>query len=153
MNKVILMGRLTRDPEVFYSNNANGTTVTRFALAVNRRFKVEGKQDVDFINCVSFGKNAEFVQKYFKKGQMVSVVGSLRIESYDGKDGQKRYSTDVAVDEAYFAESKSSYENRSKYEGNQNNNEKSNIQNNNNFQSESDFAAIDEDVDEGELPF
>lgn len=105
MNKVILMGRLTRDPEIRYSKGANSIAVTRFTLAVNRLYKRDGEPDADFINIVAFGKRGEFAAKYFKKGQMVSIVGHMRIESYD-ENGTKRWTTKVIVDEQYFAESK-----------------------------------------------
>ncbi len=106
MNKVILMGRLTRDPEVRYSQSANPMAIARYSLAVNRRFKREGEPDADFINCVAFGKTGEFVEKYLKKGQLINVIGSLRTGSYDDKDGKKVYTTDVVVEEHFFAESK-----------------------------------------------
>ena len=112
MNKVILMGRLTRDPEVRYSQGATPVAVARYTLAVNRRFRREGEPEADFINCVAFGKGGEFVERFFKKGQMVSVVGRLQVRSWDDKDGTKRWSTEVVTEEHYFAESKSSYEGR-----------------------------------------
>ena len=112
MNKVILMGRLTRDPEVRYSQGSTPLAVARYTLAVNRRFRREGEPEADFINCVAFGKGGEFVERFFKKGQMVSVVGRLQVRSWDDKDGTKRWSTDVVTEEHYFAESKSSYEGR-----------------------------------------
>lgn len=116
MNKVILMGRLTRDPETRYSQSAEPLAVTRYTLAVDRRFgKREGEQSADFINVVAFGKAGEFAEKYFRKGQMVSVVGRLQVSSYDDKDGVKKWSTDVVVEEQYFAESKKSFEERSSY--------------------------------------
>lgn len=109
MNKVILMGRLVRDPDTTYTNAADPLAISKFTLAVNKRFKRQGEADADFINCVSFGKAGEFVEKYFKKGQMVAVVGRLQVRSYD-KDGEKRWATDVVVEEQYFAESKASFE-------------------------------------------
>ena len=110
MNKVILMGRLTRDPEVRYSQSANPIAVARYGLAVRRQFKREGEPDVDFINIVAFGKAGEFAEKYFQKGQMISVVGRLQIGSWEDKDGVKRTSVDVIAEEQHFAESKSSFE-------------------------------------------
>ena len=110
MNKVILMGRLTKDPEVRYSQSSEPLAVARYTLAINRRFKRQGESDADFINCVAFGKAGEFAEKYFKKGQMVSIVGRLQVRSWDDKDGKKRWSTDVIVEEQYFAESKASFE-------------------------------------------
>jgi len=110
MNKVILMGRLTKDPEVRYSQGSEPLAVARYSLAINRRFKRQGEPDADFINCVSFGKAGEFAEKYFKKGQMVSVVGRLQVRSWDDNEGKKRWSTDVVVEEQYFAESKASFD-------------------------------------------
>lgn len=112
MNKVILMGRLTRDPEIRYSQSAEPLAITRYSLAVNRQFKRDGEPDADFINVVAFGKRGEFASKYFKKGQMVAVVGQLRINSYEDQNGQKKWSTDVVVDEQHFAESRASFESR-----------------------------------------
>lgn len=112
MNKVILMGRLVRDPEVRYSQGNEPLAVARYTLAVNRRFKRQGEQDTDFIGCVAFGKAGEFAEKYFKKGQMVSVIGRLQVRSWDDNEGKKRWSTDVVVEEQYFAESKTAFENR-----------------------------------------
>ena len=101
MNKVILMGRLARDPEL--RSTPNGVSVCTFALAVSRRFKnANGEYDADFINCVAWRQTAEFISKNFTKGRMLGVAGSLQTRSYD-KDGQKRYVTEVSVDEAYFA--------------------------------------------------
>lgn len=106
MNKVILMGRLAREPEVRYSQGTEPLAVARYTLAVNRRFKRQGEPEADFINCVAFGKTGEFAEKYFKKGQMVSVVGRLQVRSWDDNEGKKRWSTDVIVEEQYFAEVK-----------------------------------------------
>lgn len=106
MNKVILMGRLTRDPEVRYGNGENASAVARFSLAVDRRFRREGEQSADFINCVAFGKGAEFIEKYFRQGMRVSICGRIQTGSYTNKDGQKVYTTDVVVEEQEFAESK-----------------------------------------------
>ena len=91
MNKVILMGRLTRDPEIRYSQSAEPLAITRYSLAVNRQFKRDGEPDADFINVVAFGKRGEFASKYFKKGQMVAVVGQLRINSYEDQNGQQKF--------------------------------------------------------------
>ncbi len=108
MNKVILMGRLTRDPEVRYTASNQQMAVSRYTLAVDRSYKREGEPDADFINIVAFGKRAEFAGKYFRKGMMVAVVGELRISSYEDRDGNKRWSTDVVVSEQYFADGKAS---------------------------------------------
>lgn len=109
MNKVILMGRLVRSPEVRYSQGAEPIAVARYTLAVNRRFKRKNEPEADFIPCVAFGKAGEFAEKYFKKGQLVSIVGRLQVRSWD-KDGERRWSTDVIVEEQYFAESKAAAE-------------------------------------------
>ena len=110
MNKVILMGRLVKDPEVRYSQGNEPIAVAKYTLAVNRRFKRQGEQDADFIGCVAFGKAGEFAEKYFRKGQMISVIGRLQVRSWDDNEGKKRWSTDVVVEEQYFAESKASSE-------------------------------------------
>lgn len=106
MNKVILMGRLAREPEVRYSQGTEPLAIARYTLAVNRRFKRQGEPEADFINCVAFGKTGEFAEKYFKKGQMVSVVGRLQVRSWDDNEGKKRWTTEVIVEEQYFAEGK-----------------------------------------------
>ena len=149
MNKVILMGRLARDPEVRYSQGATPLAVARFTLAVNRRFKREGEPDADFIGCVAFGKQGEFVERFFKKGQMVSVVGRLQVRSWDDKDGSKRWSTDVVVEETYFAESKASFEGRSAAGGNDFSAPK---QQSAPSQAEG-FYPIDESIEDDDLPF
>ncbi len=106
MNKVILMGRLTRDPEVRYTQTSN-TLVASFSLAVNRRFTREGDtQTADFINIVAWGKTGEFCSKYFKKGQQVAVIGRLQTRTWEDQQGQKRYVTEVIAEETYFADSK-----------------------------------------------
>ena len=107
MNKIILMGRLTRDPEVRYGQGANATAVSRFSIAVDRRFKREGQPETDFFNCTTFGKQAEFVEKYLKKGTKVLVTGSLQNDNYE-KDGVKHYTVQIICDELEFAESKGS---------------------------------------------
>lgn len=106
MNKVVLIGRLTRDPEVRYSQAAEPVAVARYTVAVNRRFKRQGEADADFIPCLAFGKQGEFAEKYFKKGQMVSVVGRLQVRNWEDSEGKKRTTTEVVVEEQYFAESK-----------------------------------------------
>ena len=107
MNKVILMGRLTRDVEVKYTQNTN-TLICSFGLAVGRRFVKEGQQDVDFFNIVALGKTGEFCSKYFNKGQQVAIVGRLQTRNYDDKDGKKVYVTEVLAEEVHFADSKKS---------------------------------------------
>jgi len=106
MNKVILMGRLTRNPDVRYSQGEKAIAVARYTLAVNKAFKREGEPDADFINCVTFGRNAEFAEKYFKQGTKLVVCGRIQTGSYVNKDGIKIYTTDIIVDEQEFAESK-----------------------------------------------
>ena len=138
MNKVILMGRLTRDPEVRYTQGDNAIAIARYSLAVDRRFKRDGEPDADFINCVAFGKSGEFAEKYLKKGTKVAVVGRIQTGSYTNKDGQKVYTTDVVVEEQEFAESKnsSSSDNNQSAPANKN----------------TDFMNIPDGIDE-ELPF
>ena len=106
MNKVILMGRLTRDPEVRYSQGENASAVARYSLAVDRRFKRDGEQSTDFINCVAFGKTAEFAERYLRQGTKLLVTGRIQTGSYTNRDGVKVYTTDVVVEEQEFAESK-----------------------------------------------
>ena len=106
MNKVILMGRLTRDPEVRYTQT-NNTLVSSFSLAVNRRFARQGEErQADFINVVAWSKLGEFCSKYFKKGQQVGVIGRLQVRNWEDEQGQKHYVTEVVAEEAYFADSK-----------------------------------------------
>lgn len=107
MNKVILMGRLTRDPEIRYGQGESAMAVARYTLAVDRRFKREGEQSADFLPCVAFSKNAEFAEKWLKQGIKIVVVGHIQTGSYTNKDGVKVYTTDIIVDEQEFAESKS----------------------------------------------
>ena len=106
MNKVILMGRLTRDPEVRYSAGDNSTAVARYTLAVDRRFKRNGEQDADFINCVAFGRTAEFAEKYLKQGTKMVVSGRIQTGNYTNREGRKIYTTEVVLEEQEFAESK-----------------------------------------------
>lgn len=137
MNKVILMGRLTKDPDVRYSQANPPVAVARYSLAVNRRFKKQGEQEADFINCVAFGKAAEFVEKFLKKGMQISIVGRIQTGSYTDKDGKKIYTTDVVVEEHYFTESKKDSQTSS------------------NAPSDSTeaFYPVDENVDDADLPF
>ena len=108
MNKVILMGRLVRDPEVRYSQGENATAVARFTLAVDRRFNRNSGDDnnADFIGCVAFGRQAEFAEKYFRKGTRIAITGRIQTGSYTNRDGVRVYTTDVVVEEQEFAESK-----------------------------------------------
>lgn len=107
MNKVIEIGRLTKDPEIRYSQGVNTTCVARYTLAVDRKFKQDGQPDCDFINCIAFGKLGEFAEKYLHKGTKIAVTGRIQTGSYTNKDGQKVYTTDVVVEEQEFCESKS----------------------------------------------
>ena len=107
MNKVIEIGRLTKDPEIRYSQGANTTCVARYTLAVDRQFKQEGQPTADFINCIAFGKLGEFAEKYLHKGVKIAVTGRIQTGSYKNKDGNTVYTTDVVVEEQEFAESKS----------------------------------------------
>lgn len=140
MNKVILMGRLARDPEVRYSQSAEPLAVARYTLAVDRRFKRQGEQEADFIKCVAFGKTGEFAEKYFKKGQLVSIVGRIQVRSWEDRSGTRKWTTEVIVEEQYFAESKAAAESRSKVEKQGENVPEG-------------FYPIDESVEDDDLPF
>ncbi len=151
MNKVILMGRLTKDPEL--KSTSNGVSRATFTVAVDRRFKsASGERETDFINCVAWRQNAEFVSRYFTKGQKMSLVGSLQVRTWDDQQGKRNWITEVIVDEVYFAESKSESSNN-----NYNNNNNSYSNNNNSYNSgnytsssEGFFEAPDDDT---QLPF
>ena len=137
MNKVIIIGRFTRDPEIKYTTGENATATARFSLAVNRRFKnKEGNYDADFINCVAFGKTAEFIEKSFTKGMAIGITGRIQTGSYTNKEGQKVYTTDVVVEETEFVESK-------------NKGTSDNVPNNN-ANSNSDFEEV---ISDDEMPF
>lgn len=110
MNKVILMGRLTRDPEVRYTTGEETKAIARYTLAVDRRFKREGEATADFINCVAFGRQAEFAEKYFRQGIKILVTGRIQTGSYTNKEGRKVYTTDIVVEEQEFAETKKTEE-------------------------------------------
>ena len=119
MNKVILMGRLTRDPEVRYSQGAEPLAIARYTLAVDRRGRRDangGDQTADFIQCVSFGRTAEFAEKYFKQGTKIAISGRIQTGSYTNKDGNKVYTTEVVVEEQEFAESKAASGNGGSYQ-------------------------------------
>ena len=115
MNKVILMGRLTRDPEVRYSQGESANAVARYTLAVDRRFKRDGDATADFINCVAFDRAGEFAEKYFRQGMRVLVSGRLQTGSYVNKDGQRVYTTEVILDDQEFADSKGAASDMSGY--------------------------------------
>ena len=139
MNKVILMGRLTRDPEVRYSQGSEPVAVARYTLAVNRRFKRKDEPEADFIPCVAFGKIGEFAEKYFRKGQLVGVIGRLQVRSWEDKEGKKHWTTEVIVEEQYFAESKKNSNAAAPKEGGQ--------------APADGFYPIDESVEDEDLPF
>lgn len=112
MNKVILMGRLCRDPEIRYSQNGDKQmAIARYTLAVDRRYKRDGDQGADFISCVAFGKNGEFAEKYLKQGTKICISGRIQTGSYTNNDGNKVYTTDIVVEEHDFCESKNSTSN------------------------------------------
>ena len=141
LNKVILMGRLTRDPEVRYKQDAEPMAIARYSLAVEKRFKREGEQKADFIPCVAFGKQGEFAERYFRKGQLVSVAGRLQVRNWDDNEGKKRVTTEVVIEEQYFAESKKDEEktyNQAVKEKNK---------------APEGFSPIDEDIEDEDLPF
>ena len=133
MNRCVMLGRLTKDTELKFT--PNGTAVASFTLAVNRRFVKEGEQQADFINCVAWGKTAEFCGNYFKKGMQVAVEGRIQTRTYDNKEGKKMYVTEVVCDNVYFADSKK--------EGN-------NQQQNDNTYNDNPFMTIEEDPN---MPF
>ena len=141
LNKVILMGRLTRDPEIRYSQSAEPMAIARYSLAVERRFKREGEPKADFIPCVAFGKQGEFAERYFRKGQLVSVAGRLQVRNWDDNEGKKRVTTEVVIEEQYFAESKKDEEktyNQAVKEKNK---------------APEGFSPIDENIEDEDLPF
>lgn len=145
MNSVNLSGRFTRDPEVRYTDG--GSSIARFSIACDRRYKQEGGPTADFINCVSFGKTAEFIEKYFRKGMKIEVSGRIQTGSYTNQEGNKVYTTDVVAEQVGFAESKAASQGMQDSSGNANN-------------SSDGFGQLDEDgfmnipdgIDE-ELPF
>lgn len=138
MNKVILMGRLTREPEVRYSQGREPVAVARYTLAVNRRFKRKDEPEADFIPCVALGKSGEFAEKHFRKGQLVGVIGRLQVRSWEDKEGKKHWTTEVIIEEQHFAESKNSNAAAPKEGG----------------QAPADgFYPIDESVEDEDLPF
>jgi single-strand DNA-binding protein len=141
MNKAVLLGRTTKDPEIRYSQGSKPTAVARFTLAVDRRFKRDGEPTADFISCIAFGKTAEVIEKYVKQGTKIGVVGSIQTGSYTNKEGQKVYTTDIIVDEIDFAESKSG------------GNSQGNSRPEPNKANGDGFMNIPSDIDSDELPF
>ena len=142
MNKVVLMGRLTRDPDVRYTSGESAMAIARYTLAVDRRFKRDGdEQTADFISCVAFGKSAEFAEKYLHQGTKMLVTGRIQTGKYTNKDGQTVYTTDVVIEDQEFAESKKSSDGGDYSEANSNNST-----------SGDGFMNIPDDIDD-ELPF
>lgn len=139
MNKIIMMGRLTRDPEIRYGGANNDKAVARYTIAVDRRFKQEGQPQADFFNVVSFGKAAEFVEKYLRKGTKIVIEGELQNNDYTNKNGEKVYSTQIVTSQIEFAESKAS----------QNHPQEPPV---GNVPDEDGFMSIPDDI-EDELPF
>ena len=146
MNKVILMGRLTRDPDIRYSTGENSTAVARYTLAVDRRFKRDSEQTADFINCVAFGRSAEFAEKYLHQGTKIAITGRIQTGSYTNRDGNKVYTTDVVVEDQEFAESKNASGSGTSYSAPQQNQESASPM------SDDGFMNIPDGIDE-ELPF
>ena len=146
MNKVILMGRLTRDPEIRYSQGANAIAVARYSLAVDRRFRKDGDPEADFLNIVAFGKAGEFAEKYFKKGMKVVVVGRLQTGRYE-KEGVTHYTTDIIAEEQHFAESKKSFEGNQKAGFSRPSRPQSTMP------EDDGFAPIGDDFDDDDIPF
>lgn len=143
MNKVILMGRLTRDAEIRYSQRESSTVIARFSLAVDRRFKRDGDEHTaDFISCIAFGKTAEFLEKYGRIGTKFVVDGRIQTGSYTNKDGQTVYTTDVVVEQVEFAESKTSASNN-----------EATVNANSNAPADTSFMNIPEGIEDSELPF
>lgn len=112
MNKVVLMGRLTKNPDIRHTQASPAMCIARYTLAVNRRIRKEGEQAADFISCVAFGKAGEFAEKYLRQGTKVAISGRIQTGSYTDREGTKRYTTDVIIEEQEFAESKGSSERR-----------------------------------------
>ena len=151
MNKVVLMGRLTRDPDVRYSQGETPLAIARYTLAVDRRFKRNGEQDADFINCVAFGRTAEFAEKYLKQGTKMVVSGRIQTGSYTNRDGVKVYTTEVVIEEQDFAESKNAGGNNGGYSAPQHNNPAPSA-NTSDLGSADGFMNIPDGLEE-ELPF
>ena len=133
MNKVILMGYLTKDPEVRYTQSDKPLAIARYTLAVNRAYNKEGEPDADFIPCVAFGKNGEFAEKYLNRGQRIAVVGRLQVRMWEDDKGDKRRTTEVVIENQYFAESKNKGNSEDK--------------------PEDKFYPIDDNVEDEDLPF
>lgn len=145
MNKVILLGRLTRDPVIRYAEGQNQTCIARFTLAVDRRRKQEGQQEADFPSCVAFGKTAEFAEKYLRQGTKIALTGRIQTGSYTNRDGNKVYTTDIIAEDVEFAESKAAAE--------RNSGSRQQETPQNSYPADADgFMSIPDGIDE-ELPF
>jgi len=159
MNKVILMGRLTKDPEIRYSQGAEPLAIARYTLAVNRRSKREGEPDADFVNCVAFGKGAEFLERYFKKGMQLLISGRISVRSWDDNTGQRRWSTEVITEEHNFTESRASSESRTEPRpaqpdyGQQTRSGYNSQPSYGNDMPPGGFSAISESLDSDDIPF
>ena len=134
MNKTLLIGRATKDPDIRYTQNEQPMTIARFNLAVDRRFKKEGEQSADFISCVAFGKTAEFIEKYVFKGTKIAVEGRIQTGNYTNKDGVKVYTTDVVAENVEFAGAKTDSKSAAK-------------------ESNDDFMNVADGLDDEGLPF
>lgn len=134
MNKTLLIGRTTKDPDIRYAQSEQPMTIARFSLAVDRRFKKEGEQSADFISCVAFGKTAEFIEKYVFKGTKIAIEGRIQTGSYTNNDGNKVYTTDVVVEQVEFAGSKTDSKSAAK-------------------ESNDDFMNVADGLDDEGLPF
>ena len=141
MNKAILMGRLTKDPEVRYTQSGEPMAIARYTLAVNKRFKKQGGADADVIPCVAFGKNGEFAEKYLAKGRQIAVIGRLQVRNWEDNEGKKRTTTEVVVAEHYFAESKGDK------------NDKTDKPQKKQDSDTDGFYPIDDNVEDEDLPF
>lgn len=153
MNKVILIGRLTKNPEIRYSQSSEPLAISRYTIAINRKYKKDSEQEADFINCVVFGKAAEFSEKFFKKGMMIAVTGRLQVNSWEDQNNQKRWSTDVIVEEQEFTESKASFESRNNSQFENTESKKPSFEQNKKTSKPEGFQAIEEVLDDEDLPF
>ncbi|WP_251208349.1 single-stranded DNA-binding protein [Acetatifactor aquisgranensis] len=146
MNKVILIGRLTRDPEVRYSQGETSMAIARYTLAVDRRGRREGEQSADFISCKAFGKAGEWAEKWLRKGIKIAITGRIQTGSYTNNEGQKVYTTDVIIEEQEFAESKAASEGNIQSQGQSQGRQQPS-------QAGDGFMSIPDGVDDDELPF
>lgn len=138
MNKIILLGRLTKDPEIRYTQSNEPMAIARYTLAVNKRFSKD--KEADFIPCVAFGKNGEFAEKFLKKGQQIAVVGRLQVRNWEDNEGKKRTTTEVIVEEQYFAESKEKTLNEA-------------VKEKKPLEKEEGFYPIEDEIEDQDLPF